>query len=457
MVIKRDRTAILAIEGYPDLTRQLRGKLSGNGFRVRTTTNDNTLLRALRREEPHVVVSSLEAESVDALRVLRWCRQFNYDTEVVTVTADSRVDKVVETMRQGAFHLLQIPIEVERLVKVVGEAAERAESRMEMRDRAPHTARGPATEGLITQDPQMMKILEMARDVAPTDCNIIITGESGTGKEVVARFIHAHSRRADGPFLAINCGAFTDTLLANELFGHEKGAFTGATIQKKGLIEMADTGTLFLDEITEMSPSMQVKLLRVIQEREYHRIGGTEPVRVDVRFIAATNRDLHDAMEAGRFRHDLFYRLNVVSFHLPPLADRRKDIPLLCRHFLRKYASSMHKDVHDISEEAMQLLCSYHFPGNVRELENIIERGVALTRGRSMETVHLPEMLRAMNLTVFRNRKGGLPTLREHERAYIQMVLDEVGGNRTEAARILDIDRVSLWRKLKRYGMETSD
>jgi transcriptional regulator with PAS, ATPase and Fis domain len=307
---------------------------------------------------------------------------------------------------------------------------------------------------IITQDPNMQKLLETARQIAPTDCNVLITGESGTGKELFARFIHLNSKRGEGPFFAINCGAFTEELLSNELFGHEKGAFTGADSVKKGLLEMASGGTLFMDEVTEMPPSMQVKLLRVIQEKEVLRVGGTESLKVDVRFVAATNRDIHDSMKSGGFRQDLYFRLNVVSLRIPPLSDRKDDIPLLSYFFLKKYALLMKKGVTEIAEDVIALLMNYDFPGNVRELENIIERGVALTNGATIETGHLPEDLRELNIKTFRKKEGKIPSLEEQEMTYIQWVLNEVGGNKTLAAQILGIDRVSLWRKLKKYGLE---
>jgi transcriptional regulator with PAS, ATPase and Fis domain len=260
--------------------------------------------------------------------------------------------------------------------------------------------------------------------------------------------------RGNGPFLAINCGAFTEELLSNELFGHEKGAFTGATTEKKGLIEMASGGTLFLDEITEMPSSMQVKLLRVIQEREVLRLGANKPVKVDVRFIAATNRDVQDAIKSSNFRQDLYFRLNVVSLHIPPLSERKDDIPLLSYYFLKKYAALMKKSINDISQEVISVLMNYDFPGNVRELENIIERGVALLNGDTIDVAHLPEDLKELSIRTFRKKEGKISSLEEQEEAYIKWVLKEVGGNKSAAAQILGIDRVSLWRKLKKYGLE---
>jgi len=308
---------------------------------------------------------------------------------------------------------------------------------------------------VITRDRDMQKLLEMARQVAPTGCNVLITGESGTGKELFARCLHDHDgRRVDnngGPFLAVNCGAFNEELLANELFGHEKGAFTGA-IGKTGLLVAADGGTLFLDEVTEMSPAMQVKLLRAIQEKEALPIGGTKPVKVDVRFIAASNRNMKDWVAEGRFRQDLYYRLNVVNLHIPPLSARREDIPLLAQHFLDRAAPVMGKSVNTISADALALLKAYDFPGNVRELENIIERGVAICQGDTLDVAHLPDDLRDLTIRAFRRRDGRVVPLEEHEREYILWVLEEASGNQTLAAQMLGIDRVSLWRKLKKYG-----
>jgi transcriptional regulator with PAS, ATPase and Fis domain len=252
----------------------------------------------------------------------------------------------------------------------------------------------------------------------------------------------------------VNCGAFNEELLANELFGHVKGAFTGAGGDKKGLIAAAAGGTLFLDEITEMSPAMQVKLLRVIQEREVQPLGATVPQKVDLRFVAATNRNILDMAKGGDFRQDLFFRLNVVNLLIPPLSRRREDVPLLAYHFLKKCAARMGKNVSEISTEAMDLLKAYGFPGNVRELENIVERGVAIATGDVIETASLPDDLRELAIRTFRKKEGRLPSLEEQEREYIRWVLQEAGGNQTLAAQILGIDRVSLWRKLKRYQME---
>ncbi|OGW36408.1 MAG: Fis family transcriptional regulator, partial [Nitrospirae bacterium GWC2_56_14] len=360
----------------------------------------------------------------------------------------------VDAMRHGAFHYIAKPFKLDEVRKVVKEAISKVVLKKENQHLREQLEHYQGKVKIITQDPTMERLLETARQIGPTDCNVLISGESGTGKELFARYTHYNSRRAEGPFFAINCGAFTEELLSNELFGHEKGSFTGALAMKKGLFEMASGGTLFLDEITEMPPSMQVKLLRVIQEKEMLRVGGTEAVKVDVRFVAATNRNIQDAIKEGSFRQDLYFRLNVVSLRIPPLSERKDDIPLLSYYFLKKYAVLMKKSVSELSQDVIGLLMNYDFPGNVRELENIMERGVALASGKVIELAHLPEDLRELNIRTFRKKEGKMPSLEEQEEAYIKWVLNEVGGNKTLAAQILGIDRVSLWRKLKKYGLE---
>jgi DNA-binding NtrC family response regulator len=357
-------------------------------------------------------------------------------------------------MKHGAFYYIAKPFRLDEVRKVVSEAAEKIRLRRENQALREHIEGLRGKVRIVTQDAEMQRVMDIARQIAPTDCNVLISGESGTGKELFARFVHHASSRNRGPFLAINCGAINEALLANELFGHTKGAFTGATSNTKGLIEAAGGGTLFLDEITEMSPAMQVKLLRVIQEKEVLPLSATTPVKVDVRFIAATNRDIQEAVKTGTFRHDLYFRLNVVGLHIPPLAQRRDDIPLLSLYFLKKHATLMKKEVGEIAPEALDLLKTYDFPGNVRELENIIERGVAITSGNAIELAHLPEDLRELSIRTFRRKDGRIPSLEEQERDYIQWVLREARGNQTVAAQILGIDRVSLWRKLKRYQLD---
>jgi DNA-binding NtrC family response regulator len=445
---------ILIIDDERIALRNLEHVMQKEGYEVTATQSGPNALKLLEDQQFDVVLTDLRMEKVDGMQILKKSRELYPDTEVIMITGYATLDSAVDSMKHGAFYYIAKPFKLEEVRKVVKEAVHKVRLKTENRQLREQLESYQGKVKIITQDPNMQKLLETARQIAPTDCNVLITGESGTGKELFARFIHLNSKRAKGPFFAINCGAFTEELLSNELFGHEKGAFTGADSVKKGLLEMASGGTLFMDEVTEMPPSMQVKLLRVIQEKEVLRVGGTESLKVDVRFVAATNRDIHDSMKSGGFRQDLYFRLNVVSLRIPPLSDRKDDIPLLSYYFLKKYALLMKKGVTEIAEDVIALLMNYDFPGNVRELENIIERGVALTNGTTIETGHLPEDLRELNIKTFRKKEGKIPSLEEQEMTYIQWVLNEVGGNKTLAAQILGIDRVSLWRKLKKYGLE---
>lgn len=446
---------ILVVDDEKIAVKNLEHILKKEGYTVTGTESGSNALKLLEEQQFDVVLTDLRMEKIDGLHILKKCHDLQPDTEVIMITGYATLESAVEAMKKGAFHYIAKPFKLDLVRNVVKEAAEKVKLKRENRTLRDQIENFQGKVKIVTQDPTMQRLLETAEQISPTDCNVLLTGESGTGKEVFARHIHLHSKRAEGPFFAINCGAFTEELLSNELFGHEKGAFTGAVATKKGLVEMASGGTLFLDEITEMPPSMQVKLLRVIQEREVLRVGGTNPVKVDVRFIAATNRDIHEAIKKGSFRHDLYFRLNVVSLFIPPLSERRDDIPILSYYFLNKYTALMKKEIREISPEVIAILQGYDFPGNVRELENIIERGVALANGNSVEIAHLPEDLKVISIKTFRKKEGKIPSLEDQEVAYIQWVLKEVGGNKTTAAQILGIDRVSLWRKLKKYGLES--
>lgn len=448
---------LLIIDDERIALKNLEHVMKKEGYDVVSTQSGVNAVKLLEEQAFDVVLTDLRMEKIDGLQILRKCRELLPDSEVIMITGYATLESAVDAMKHGAFYYIAKPFKLDEVRKVVKEAVHKVHLKKENRHLREQLESYQGKVKIITQDPGMQKILNVARQVAPVDTNVLITGESGTGKELFARFIHANSNRTGGPFFAINCGAFAEELLTSELFGHEKGAFTGAASMKQGLIEMASGGTLFLDEITEMTPSMQVKLLRVIQERELLRVGGTEPIKVDVRFIAATNRDIHEAMKNGSFRQDLYFRLNVVSLRIPPLSERKDDIPLLAYFFLKKYATIMKKPVTEISEDVISLLTNYDFPGNVRELENIIERGVALTNGKTIELAHLPEDLKELNIRTFRKKEGKIPSLEEQEEAYIKWVLNEAAGNKTLAAQILGIDRVSLWRKLKKYGLEESD
>jgi len=444
---------ILIVDDEKIALKNLVHVMKKEGYEITAAQSGQSALQALETDTFDVVLTDLKMEKVDGMQVLKKCRELQPRTEVVMITGYATLDSAVKAMKEGAFNYIAKPFKLDEVREVVREALEKVRLKQENEQLREQLEAFQGKVKIITQDPGMQKVLDTARQVAPTNCNIIISGESGTGKELLARYIHANSLRAEKRYLAVNCGAFTETLLANELFGHEKGAFTGAHDTKKGLIELASGGTLFLDEITEMPPSMQVKLLRVLQEKEVMRLGASHPVKVDVRFIAATNRNVQESVKNGVFRNDLYFRLNVVAFHLPALSQRRNDIPLLSYFFLKKHAVTMKKSVTELSADVMALLMHYEFPGNIRELENIVSRGVALTQGSRIEIEHLPEDLKLFNVKIFRKKDGKIPSLEEQELDYIKWVLDEVGGNKTLAAQTLGIDRVSLWRKLKKYGL----
>ena len=445
---------ILIVDDEATAVNNLAHVCRKEGHEVTTRTTGMGAIEALENSRFDVVLTDLKMEKVDGMAILKRARELDPETAVVLITGYATLDSAVEAMKAGAFHYIAKPFRLDEVREVVRNALELVNLKRENRQLKGQLTSSRSGPSIITKDAVMQRLLGTARQIASTDTNVLITGESGTGKELLARFIHAHSNRGEKLFQAVNCGALQEDLLANELFGHEKGAYTGANEAREGLIEAANGGTLFLDEIAEMSLGMQVKLLRVIQEREVQRLGSTRAITVDIRLITATHRDLLNEVAAGRFRQDLFYRLDVVGLHLPPLAQRRDDIPLLAFYFLRKHAAQMNRSVEDIDPAAMGVLLDYEYPGNIRELENIVERGVALARERELTIADLPATLAERAVHVVRKKAGRLPTLAEREADYIRYVLERSGENRTRAAKVLGIDRVSLWRKLKKYGME---
>ena len=445
---------ILIVDDEPTAVENLAHVCRRQGHEVVARTSGKGAIEALEKGRFDVVLTDLRMEQVDGMAILRRTRELDPETAVILITGYATLDSAVEAMKAGAFHYIAKPFRLDEVRAVVRSALELVNLKRENRQLKERLNQDNGGPTIITQNATMRRLLEMARQIAPTGTNVLLTGESGTGKELLARFIHAHSGRSDKPFQAVNCGALQEELLANELFGHEKGAYTGATDARQGLIEAATGGSLFLDEIAEMSLGMQVKLLRVIQEREVQRLGSSHATPVDIRLIAATHRELHHEVAAGRFREDLYYRLNVIGLHLPPLAERREDIPLLAFYFLRKHALRMDRAVEDIDPAAMAALLDYDYPGNIRELENILERAVTLGRQTQLGVEDLPPALVEHAVHVVREEAGRLPTLAEREADYIRYVLERSGQNRTRAAKILGIDRVSLWRKLKKFGME---
>jgi len=444
---------ILVVDDEQIARENLEYILGKEGYEVVAVESGEQALEELEAGEFDLVLTDLRLHRVDGMQVLKRAKELSPDTEVIVITGYATVASAVAAMQQGAYHYLAKPYQNEEVRLLVRQALEKRGLRLEVRELKRQVAAQTGYPSLIGQNAKMVALKETIAQIAPADCNVLILGETGTGKELVARALHALSPRAGKRFLAVNCGAFSEELLASELFGHEKGAFTGAHSAKKGLLEVASGGTFFLDEVGDMPPAMQVKLLRVIQEKTLIRVGGVEEIPVDVRLVAASNKDLRQEVAQGRFRQDLYYRLNVVTLVVPPLAERRDDIPLLCQHFLTQVAARQGKRVEGFAPEVMEVLLHYEFPGNVRELENIIERAVTLATGPLIEVKHLPPDLQQRSLQMTRRQRREFLTLEENEKEYIAWILEQVQGNRTRAAEILGIDRVSLWRKLKRYGL----
>jgi|Deesub1362A_J573_1020465.scaffolds.fasta_scaffold00591_3 DNA-binding NtrC family response regulator len=445
---------ILIVEDDEIARKNLEHILSRGDYHIDSVGSGVEALRLLDKKAYDLVLTDLRMEKIDGMEVLSRVKERQPDTEVIMITGYATVNSAIEAMKRGAFHYIPKPYKIEEVRALVGQALEKKRLKDEIRELRQDLKAKGGIPFFVGKNRKIQELIQTVLRIAPADCNVLIFGETGTGKELIARALHHASPRSERRFVAFNCGAFTEELLANELFGHEKDAFTGATSLKRGLFEVANGGTVFLDEIGDMPPSMQVKLLRVIQEKAVLRLGGTEPIPVDVRIVAATNKDLKKLVEEGRFRSDLYYRLNVVSLHIPPLSERKDDIPLLVRHFMKKYAEHQGKMIKGVSDEMMEILMNYPFPGNVRELENIIERAVTLATGDTLQAKDLPEDLRMVHFKAIRTSSRGLPTLEETEREYIRWVLSQTGGNKTRAAEILGIDRVSLWRKIKKYHLE---
>ncbi|MBU2552161.1 MAG: sigma-54 dependent transcriptional regulator [Proteobacteria bacterium] len=445
---------ILLVDDDPRALKNLRRILKKEGYQVFTDSNPVHALERLEAEFFDLLVSDLKMPHLNGMELLDRVKTIAPEVEVIIISGYASLEGAVEATKKGAYHFLAKPFTPDDIRSKAAEAL--SQKRVRDQARSIESRPGPGAKGslIIGQSPRIRRIAEIISQIAPTDCGVLICGESGTGKELVAQAIHAQSKRVRRPWVAFNCAAFSPELMENELFGHEKGAYTGAHQTRAGLLEMAQGGTVFFDEIGEMPPAMQVKLLRALQEREVLRVGGARPVPVDLRVVAATARDLQEEVAAGAFRQDLFYRINVVRIDLPTLAERGEDIPLLAYHFLWVFKRRMNKQVKGIDPEALGLLSAYAFPGNVRELMNIMERAVALCQGEVIQPRDLPQDLALVKLARFDQSGDHSLTLEQLERNYILHVLNRTGWVRNRAATILGIDRVSLWRKMKKYGIE---
>ena len=430
----------------------LRTLLEEWGYAVREAVDGEHAVALCRKQPFDLVLMDVRMPKKSGLEALKEIKVHNPAVPVLIMTAFSEVAAAVEAIKSGAYDYLTKPLDFEKLKVVLRNVFAHVGLIRENATLSRSLAATEAQTGMVGRSESMRALWEMVRTIAPTDATVLITGESGTGKELVAKAVHAASRRARGPFVAVNCAALTESLLASELFGHEKGAFTGADKKHEGHFLKADGGTIFLDEIGEMPLSMQVKLLRVIQEREVLSVGGNKAVPVDVRIIAATNRDLAKEVAAGTFRQDLYYRLNVVTLALPPLRERADDIPLLAQHFMARFADKNNKNIKGFTPGAMDRLVRYAWPGNVRELENVIERASILLLGEHISERELPERFAASQGDALTDAlTTDCPTLEDVERAVILKTLKRFGGNKTEAAKALGITRKTLHAKLSKY------
>ncbi len=446
---------ILLIDDDAAALSNMRHVFEREGYRCTACRSGEAGLAAMQATSFDLVLTDLRMPGIGGMEVLAYIRATTPEVPVIMITGHATLDSAVAAMKAGAYHYIAKPFRLAKAREVVRGALEMRRIKRDASELKLRIEQLSNQTTIITQDRGMQRLLETAGQIAGTDCSVVIHGESGTGKELLARLIHQNSQRAQGPFVAFNCGALHEGLAANELFGHEEGAFTGALGAKIGLFEAAEGGTLFLDEVDELPLSMQIKLLRVLEEHELLRVGSVVPLKVNVRIVAASNRELKGAVEDGRMRNDLYFRLNVMTFTLSPLRERRDDIPLLTYYLLRKYAAMMDRNVQEITPEALQRLVGYDFPGNVRELSNFIERGVALAPGESLGIEHLPQSLGALTVRVFKPQMTAFPATLESQAAeHILQVLKLAEGNRTQAARMLGIDRVSLWRKLKKLGID---
>ncbi len=451
--MKASKGNILIVDDERSMREVLEIFLKNEGYSVTTAENGRTAMEAIQKDIFDLIITDLKMPKMGGLELLKGVKEISHDTVVVIMTAYGTTESAVEAMKLGAFDYIQKPFKMDDIRLVVNNALEKQRLKEEVAI-LKEWSKEPSLENIIGESPVMLEIFSLIRKIATSDANVLITGESGTGKELVAKAIHNLSPRRDGHFVAINCAAIPEGLLESELFGYIKGAFTGASANKKGLFEIADKGTLFLDEISEMPLTLQAKLLRVIEDRTFRRLGGVSDVKVDVRIISATNRDIKSIMDNGRFREDLCFRLNVLSINVPPLRERREDIPLLAKHFLKRFSADKMK----FSEEALEALKNYQWNGNVRELENIVERIALLCDNTIIRVEHLPEEIRSAKAIEYVSMPpGGInfeKVMEDMEKTYLIQALEKANGIKTEAAKLLNLSFRSFRHKLKKYRID---
>ncbi len=458
-MINPKKIQILVVDDEKISLKNICHVLDKEGYKAEPANSGGEAIKKLGDSPFDLVITDLKMGDIDGFQVMETTKRLQPDTEVIIITGYATVNSAVEAMAKGAYYYIPKPLKLKHLKEIIHSALEKSLFQKELKKLKSTVSLQPDATQFIGQNKTILQLKDTIAQVAQLDCNVLITGETGTGKELIARIIHELSPRANKRFLPINCAALTEELMLNELFGHEKDAFTGASKARMGLLESAEGGVVLLDEVGETPLQMQVKLLRTLQEKRIIRVGGTQEIPIDIRIIAATNRDLKEDILHKTFRQDLYYRLNVVSLHIPALRERRDDIPALIRHFLVKY-SSLDRQTKNISNEAVSLLMDYDFPGNVRELENIIERTLATCTGVEITPDHLPQEIISHVRPLPQSASphdAPLKSLKNTERQYILSVLQQANGNQSKAAEIMGISRVSLWRKLKKYQDEGVD
>ena len=444
----KEDARVLVVDDEPMVCLALTNWLEEENYFAQAVEDGPQAVQAVREENWDIVLLDLRMPGMDGMEVLKQVKEIAPQTVVIMMTAYASIPGAVQAMQEGAYDYIVKPLDVDQLTLMLKRIVEHQQLITENILLRKRLTEQYEYEDIIGRSEAMQEVFSMIKAVTDTNATVLITGETGTGKELVARAIHSNSSQRYGPFVATSCGALPETLLESELFGYEKGAFTGADRTKKGRFELANEGTLFLDEVGDISMKTQIRLLRVLQEKSFSRLGGTEQIKVDVRLVSATNRDLVAAIEEGSFRSDLYYRLNVVSIQLPPLRERIDDVPLLAAHFINKYNVEFNKKFDRVDRKAMDLMMDYHWPGNVRELENVIERALVIDQGPQMKVKHLP----------FCNIESPLTeeprSLQEVERSHIEKMLQRNDWNIAKTARLLNIDRSTLHKKIKKFGLE---
>ena len=445
---KKNQYHLLVVDDEESVRQSLHNWFLEDGYYVKTAKDAYEALAIMEQESWHIVLLDIKMPGMDGIELQRRIKSVNKEVIIIIMTAFASVETAVKALKQDAYDYIVKPFNPDDLSRLIRNAIKQIELRSENIQLRQKINKLEQRDELIGNSEQIKHVMNLVKTVAPSNSTVVVRGESGTGKELVARAIHCHSNRRYHPIIPVNCGALSETLLESELFGHEKGAFTGAQSMRKGKFELADQGTLFLDEIGNISQKMQMELLRVLETKQFTRVGGNQLINVDIRLICATNYNLEKAVEDGDFREDLYYRINVFTIVLPPLRERRVDIPLLAQHFIQKYSLAMNKSISEITPEALDILIHHEWPGNVRELENAIERAMVVGKPPAIVPENLPFQLTS------KTSEPSMDTLASVEKNHISYVLLKTEWNVSQTAKILNIDRVTLYNKIKKYGLQ---